>query len=407
VGWADATWDVGVRFGTVGATYSDAKYEITTYRTESYVSDSRKPEVAFGTSLTDDLARRDFTVNSMAVKLPSGEFVDPFNGLAHLDARLLCTPGTADESFSDDPLRMMRAARFTSQLGFEVSDDIVTSATSMADRISIVSAERVREELVRLVLGDNPRAGLALMVQTGLAEHVLPELPKLSLEIDEHHHHKDVYEHTLTVLEQAMQLEQTHQPVSSPDFVLRFAALMHDVGKPRTRRFESDGGVSFHHHEVVGAKMTRKRMQALRFSTDDTEAVSRLVELHLRFHGYGTGEWTDSAVRRYVRDAGDLLDRLHKLTRADCTTRNQRKAERLQRTYDQLEQRIALLAAQEELDSIRPELDGQQIMAILQIPAGPIVGEAYRFLLDLRLDRGPIGEELATEALHAWWNARK
>jgi len=245
------------------------------------------------------------------------------------------------------------------------------------------------------------------MVQTGLAEHVLPELPKLSLEIDEHHHHKDVYEHTLTVLEQAMQLEQTHQPVSSPDFVLRFAALMHDVGKPRTRRFESDGGVSFHHHEVVGAKMTRKRMQALRFSTDDTEAVSRLVELHLRFHGYGTGEWTDSAVRRYVRDAGDLLDRLHKLTRADCTTRNQRKAERLQRTYDQLEQRIALLAAQEELDSIRPELDGQQIMAILQIPAGPIVGEAYRFLLDLRLDRGPIGEELATEALHAWWNARK
>jgi poly(A) polymerase len=302
---------------------------------------------------------------------------------------------------------MMRAARFASQLGFAVSDDIVTSATSMAERISIVSAERVREELVRLVLGDNPRAGLALMVQTGLAEHVLPELPKLSLEIDEHHHHKDVYEHTLTVLEQAMQLEQTHEPVSSPDFVLRFAALMHDVGKPRTRRFESDGGVSFHHHEVVGAKMTRKRMQALRFSTDDTEAVSRLVELHLRFHGYGTGEWTDSAVRRYVRDAGDLLDRLHKLTRADCTTRNQRKAERLQRTYDQLEQRIALLAAQEELDSIRPELDGQQIMAILQIPAGPIVGEAYRFLLDLRLDRGPIGEELATEALHAWWNARK
>lgn len=245
------------------------------------------------------------------------------------------------------------------------------------------------------------------MVQTGLAEHVLPELPKLSLEIDEHHHHKDVYEHTLTVLEQAMQLEQAHEPTSSPDFILRFAALMHDVGKPRTRRFENDGGVSFHHHEVVGAKMTRKRMQALRFSTDDTEAVSRLVELHLRFHGYGTGEWTDSAVRRYVRDAGDLLDRLHKLTRADCTTRNQRKAERLQRTYDQLEERIALLAAQEELDAIRPELDGQQIMDILQIPAGPVVGEAYRFLLDLRLDRGPIGEALATEALHAWWNARK
>ena len=405
-GWATAVWDVGIAFGTVGATYGDVQYEITTYRTELYSDDSRKPEVAYGTSLEDDLLRRDFRVNAMAVRLPSREFVDPFDGLVDLDQRVLRTPGSPADSFGDDPLRMMRAARFISQLGFAVALDVVESATQMSDRIAIVSAERVREELVRLVLGREPREGLAFMVQTGLAAHVLPELPMLSLEIDEHHHHKDVYEHTLTVLEQAMVLENVHQPVSGPDFVLRFAALMHDVGKPRTRKFEADGGVSFHHHEVVGAKITRKRMQALRFSNDDIDAVARLVELHLRFHGYGTGEWTDSAVRRYVRDAGDLLDRLHKLTRADCTTRNRRKAERLQRTYDDLEQRIERLSAEEELASIRPELDGAQIMALLDIPAGPMVGEAYRFLLDVRLDRGPLGEELATEALSAWWAAR-
>ena len=405
-GWADAVWDVGIRFGTVGATYGDARYEITTYRTEQYVSDSRKPEVAFGTSLDDDLLRRDFTVNSMAVRLPEREFVDPFGGLRDLESEVLRTPGTPADSFSDDPLRMMRAARFVSQLGFAVDEAVIESARDMSERISIVSAERVREELVRLVMGQYPRAGLALMVETGLATHVLPELPALTLEVDEHHHHKDVYEHTLTVLEQAIELETSHDPVTGPDFVLRFAALMHDVGKPRTRRFEADGGVSFHHHEVVGAKITRKRMQALRFSTDDVEAVSRLVELHLRFHGYGSGEWTDSAVRRYVRDAGDLVDRLHKLTRADCTTRNRRKAERLQRTYDQLEQRIARLASEEELAAIRPELDGAQIMALLDIPPGPVVGEAYRFLLDVRLDRGPIGEEMAADALRAWWAAR-
>ena len=405
-GWADAIWDVGIRFGTVGATYGDARYEVTTYRTEQYASESRKPEVAFGDSLNDDLVRRDFTVNSMAVRLPEREFVDPFGGLDDLASRVLRTPGAPADSFSDDPLRMMRAARFVSQLGFEVDETVVQSAREMSDRITIVSAERVREELVRLVLGDNPRAGLALMVDTGLAGHVLPELPALTLEIDEHHHHKDVYEHTLTVLEQAIALESTHEPVTGPDFTLRFAALMHDVGKPRTRRFEPDGGVSFHHHEVVGAKITRKRMQALRFSTDEIDSVATLVELHLRFHGYGSGEWTDAAVRRYVRDAGDLLDRLHKLTRADCTTRNRRKAERLQRTYDQLEQRIARLASEEELAAIRPELDGQQIMALLDIPPGPLVGEAYRFLLDLRLDRGPIGEDLAADALRAWWGAR-
>jgi len=405
-GWADAVWDVGIRFGTIGASRATARYEITTYRTELYADDSRKPEVAFGTSLVDDLLRRDFTVNAMAVRLPSREFVDPFGGLDDLHDHVLRTPGAPDDSFSDDPLRMMRAARFVSQLQFILAPEVLASATAMVDRITIVSAERVREELVRLVMGRDPRSGLAVMVQTGLAAHVLPELPQLSLEIDEHHHHKDVYEHTLTVLEQAIALESTHEPITGPDFVLRFAALMHDVGKPRTRRFEADGAVSFHHHEVVGAKMTRKRMQALRFSNDETDDVSRLVELHLRFHGYGTGEWTDSAVRRYVRDSGDLLARLHKLTRADCTTRNVRKAERLQRTYEELERRITRLAAEEELASIRPELDGLQIMTLLDIPAGPAVGEAYRFLLDLRLDRGPIGEERAAEALRAWWAAR-
>jgi len=405
--WADSVWEVGVRFGTVGALHRGAQYEITTYRSESYDSDSRKPQVAFGTSLHDDLERRDFTVNAMAVRLATREFVDPFGGLGDLGDGVLRTPGLAVDSFSDDPLRMMRAARFVSQLGFEAVPEVIEAMTSMSERIDIVSAERVREELVRLVMGRYPRRGLALLVATGLADRVLPELPKLSLEIDEHHHHKDVYEHTLTVLEQAIELESTHEPVTGPDFVLRFAALMHDVGKPRTRKFESDGGVSFHHHEVVGAKMTRKRMQALRFSNDEIDAVSTLVELHLRFHGYGTGEWTDSAVRRYVRDAGDLLDRLHKLTRADCTTRNRRKAERLQRSYDDLEARIRRLAAEEEIAAIRPELDGAQIMAILNLPPGPVVGEAYRFLLDLRLDRGVLGEELATEALRAWWAARQ
>lgn len=405
-GWADAIWDVGIRFGTVGANYGDVRYEITTYRTESYASDSRKPEVAYGTSLDDDLFRRDFSINAMAVRLPTREFVDPFGGLGDVAANVLRTPGPPELSFSDDPLRMMRAARFVSQLGVDVAPSVVDSATAMSERITIVSAERVRDELVRLMLGADPRGGLGFMVRTGLADQVLPELPALALEIDEHHHHKDVYEHTLTVVEQAIALESTHEPTSGPDLVLRLAALMHDVGKPRTRRLEPDGGVSFHHHEVVGAKITRKRMQALRFSTDEIDQVSRLVELHLRFHGYGSGEWTDSAVRRYVRDAGDLLDRLHKLTRADCTTRNRKKAERLQRTYDDLERRIARLSAEEELASIRPELDGQQIMAILDLPPGPLVGEAYRFLLDLRLDRGVVGEEMATEALRAWWGAR-
>ena len=345
--------------------------------------------------------RRDFSVNAMAVRLPGTTFVDPLGGLTDLAQGVLRTPGTPEASFSDDPLRMMRAARFAAQLGFTVAPDVVAAMTAMAERITIVSAERVRDELVKLMLSPDPRAGLALLVDTGLAEQVLPELPRLRLEIDEHHRHKDVYEHTLTVVEQAIDLEP-----SGPDFVLRFAALMHDVGKPRTRRFEDGGGVSFHHHEVVGAKLTRRRMQALRFSNDVIDEVSGLVELHLRFHGYGTGEWTDSAVRRYVRDAGPLLDRLHVLTRADCTTRNRSKAAALAKAYDDLERRIARLAEEEELAAIRPDLDGTQIMAILDIPPGRLVGEAYRFLLELRLDRGPLPPEVAESELRAWYASR-
>jgi poly(A) polymerase len=405
-GWAEAIWDVGREFGTIAAQKSGLTLEITTYRSESYDPASRKPDVMFGDSLDGDLVRRDFTVNAMAFTLPDHTFVDPHGGLRDLAAKRLMTPGTPESSFDDDPLRMMRAARFAAQLGFTVDPAVVGAMTAMAERIAIVSAERVRDELVKLVLAPNPRIGLELLVDTGLADHVIPELGKMRLTADEHHRHKDVYEHSLTVLDQAVALETAHEPTSDPDFVLRFAALLHDIGKPKTRRFEGEGRVTFHHHEVVGAKMTTKRMKALRFSNDDIDAVSKLVELHLRFHGYGSGEWTDAAVRRYVRDAGDLLVRLHKLTRADCTTRNKRKAAALARTYDHLEERIAALQAQEELDAIRPALDGNAIMRILDIPAGREVGEAYRFLLDLRLDRGPMSEELAEEALRAWWAAR-
>ena len=403
-GWADAVWDVGREFGTLGLRKGDDQIEITTYRTDAYDPTSRKPQVAFGETLQGDLSRRDFTVNALALRLPSAEFVDEFGGLGDLAAGVLRTPVTPEQSFSDDPLRMMRAARFVAQLGFEADEATTAAMTAMADRIEIVSAERVRDELVKLVCGREPVAGLRLLVDTGLADHVLPELPALRLTADEHHRHKDVYEHSLTVLEQAVELE--HRLEQRPDFVVRFAALVHDIGKPRTRRFLDDGTVTFHHHDVVGAKMTRKRMKALRFSNEQIAQVSLLVELHLRFHGYGSGEWTDAAVRRYVRDAGDQLERLHILTRADCTTRNRRKAQRLQRTYDDLERRIEQLAAQEELDAIRPDLDGNQIQQLLGIGPGREVGEAYRFLLDLRLDRGPLGEDLAAEALRAWWSAR-
>jgi poly(A) polymerase len=404
-GWADAIWDMGRAFGTIGCRKGDWQVEITTYRSDKYDASSRKPAVDYGDSLTGDLGRRDFTINAMAVSLPGQGVEDPFGGLLDLAHGVLRTPGRPEDSFSDDPLRMMRAARFAAQLGFIVDPAVVSAMTEMAGRIEIVSAERVRDELVKLVDAPYPRRGLALMVSTGLAEHVLPELPALALERDEHHRHKDVYEHTLTVLEQTIDLED-RLPDGGPDFTARFAALMHDVGKPRTRRFNDDGTVTFHHHDVVGAKITRKRMRALRFSNDEIAAVSELVELHLRFHGYGTGEWTDSAVRRYVRDAGDQLERLHILTRADCTTRNKRKAEQLRRSYDDLEARIVRLSAEEEIAAIRPALDGNQIMEILGIGPGREVGQAYKYLLEIRLDEGPMTEDRAREALLAWWATR-
>src|SRR5262245_25714970 len=405
-GWADAVWTIGKEYGTIGCRKGDWVLEITTYRSDVYDGATRKPEVAYGHNLEGDLLRRDFTVNAMAVALPGLIFVDPFGGRSDLAAKILRTPGTPQRSFADDPLRMMRAARFSAQLGFDVDPAVVSAMTDMVDRIEIVSAERVRDELVKLVCTPSPRRGLDLLVSTGLADHVLPELPALRLEVDEHHRHKDVYEHSLTVLEQAIDLEP-RLGLDGPDFIVRFAALMHDIGKPRTRSFEPGGKVTFHHHDVVGAKMTRKRMRELRFSNDLIDDVSRLVELHLRFHGYGTGEWTDSAVRRYVRDAGDMLSRLHVLTRADCTTRNRRKAEALEAAYHHLEERIARLAEQEELDAIRPDLNGNQIMEILGIPPGREVGAAYDYLLDLRMEQGPLGEERAREALLDWWSARQ
>ena len=416
--WSKATWDMGRDFGTIGARAPKEAggwdVEITTYRSEAYDPDSRKPVVEYGDSLAGDLGRRDFTVNAMAVRLAGAEGVarqveDPYGGVIDLAHGVLRTPGTPEMSFSDDPLRMMRAARFAAQLGFSVDPAVVTAMTEMAGRISIISAERVRDELVKLVCAPEPRRGLALLVETGIADIVLPELPALRLEADEHHRHKDVYEHSLTVLEQAIDLEPrlaaAGLPVG-PDFISRFAALMHDVGKPRTRRFVEGGVVTFHHHDVVGAKIARKRMKALRFSNDEIDAVCQLIELHLRFHGYGSGEWTDAAVRRYVRDAGDQLDRLHILTRADCTTRNKRKADRLARTYDALEERIARLSEEEELAAMRPALNGDQIMALLGLAPGREVGEAYRYLLELRMDEGVLSEEDAAERLRAWWAAR-
>ncbi|WP_030905378.1 CCA tRNA nucleotidyltransferase [Streptomyces sp. NRRL F-5126] len=404
--WADAVWDVGIAFGTVGCR-KDARVgeveqsfqiEVTTYRSEAYDRTSRKPEVSYGDSIEQDLVRRDFTVNAMALALPEKEFIDPHGGLRDLAERVLRTPGTPEESFSDDPLRMLRAARFSAQLDFEVAPEVVAAMKEMADRIEIVSAERVRDELNKLLLSENPRKGLSLLVGSGLADRVLPELPALRLESDEHHRHKDVYDHSLIVLEQAIDLEE-----DGPDLVLRLAALLHDVGKPRTRRFESDGRVSFHHHEVVGAKLVKKRLTALKYANEMVKDVSRLVELHLRFHGYGAGEWTDSAVRRYVRDAGPLLSRLHKLTRSDCTTRNKRKAAALSRAYDGLEERIAQLQEKEELDSIRPDLNGNQIMEILGVGPGPAIGTAYAFLLEQRLENGPMGHDEAVAALKEWW----
>ncbi|MFE3441696.1 CCA tRNA nucleotidyltransferase [Nocardia sp. NPDC059180] len=404
-GWADHLWDTGgLAFGTVSASKADQQLEITTFRSDSYDRVTRNPEVTFGDTLEGDLVRRDFTVNAMAVKIAADgslEFVDPLGGLDALLEGLLDTPSTPQESFGDDPLRMLRAARFVSQLGFELHPRVSAAITEMAGEIERITAERVRTELDKLIAGAHPIDGINIMCETGLAQLVLPEVPAMKLEIDEHHQHKDVYWHSLTVLDQAIDQEE-----GDPDLVLRWAALLHDIGKPDTKRNEAGGGVSFHHHEVVGAKMVRKRMRALKYPKQFTEDVARLVFLHLRFHGYGKGQWTDSAVRRYVTDAGDLLPRLHKLVRADCTTRNKRRAAALRATYDDLEIRIARLQEQEDLDRVRPDLDGNAIMELLDLKPGPDVGKAWRFLKELRLDRGPLTRDDAEAALVEWWKTQ-
>ena len=401
---SSATWDIGREFGTIAAQIGEEKVEITTYRADSYDKTTRKPTVEFGDNLEDDLIRRDFTVNAMALRLPSRTFVDPHSGLRDLLLQTLRTPSKPEISFSDDPLRMMRGARFASQLGFEIDPETFDAMRDMAERIQIISAERVRDELCKLLLSDDPRPGLEALVDSGIAALVLPELPALKLEADEHHHHKDVYQHTLTVVMQAIDYEKDYG--LEKDLILRLAALLHDIGKPVTKRLEAGGAVSFHHHDVVGAKLAKKRMQELKFDNDTIKAVARLVELHLRFFGYSDQQWSDSAVRRYVRDSEDQLLRLHALTRADVTTRNKKKADRLSHAYDDLEQRIALLSEQEQLDSMRPELDGAQIMEILNITPGRVVGEAYAFLLEIRLDEGEIGFEEARKRLLSWWAAR-
>jgi poly(A) polymerase len=399
--WADAVWTVGIAFGTVGARRGSTLFEITTYRSEQYQASSRKPDVQYGHSLEEDLSRRDFTVNAMAARLPGYEFTDPFGGLEALKEKVLRTPGRPEDSFSDDPLRILRAARFAAKLGFTVAPEVRAAMTEQAGQLpGKVSVERIAGELTKLMLTPDPAAGIDLLVQTGVADQVLPEVPRLRMEADEHHRHKDVYKHSLTVLRQAIELEPDYG--LQGDLVVRLAALLHDIGKPNTRELLPDGRVAFHLHEMVGAKMAARRLKALRFPNDVIRDVSRLVELHLRFHGYGEGEWTDAAVRRYVRDAGPLLSRLHVLTRADCTTRNPAKAQRLARAYDGLEDRIAELSEQEELAQIRPELDGHEIMRILGLRPGPLVGQAYDYLLELRMAEGELGRERAIQALLRW-----
>jgi poly(A) polymerase len=415
-GWADATWTAGIAFGTVGLRQGSSTFEITTYRSERYQAGSRKPDVQYGRSLEEDLSRRDFTINAMAARLPGYELVDPFGGLDALKEKVLRTPGRPEDSFGDDPLRILRAARFAAKLGFTVADEVRAAMTAQAARLGIVSAERIAGELTKLMLTPDPALGIDLLVQTGVADQVLPEVSQLRMEADEHHRHKDVYQHSLTVLRQAIELEPRYG--LQADLTVRLAALLHDIGKPKTRELLPDGRVSFHLHEVIGAKLARRRLTALRFPNDVINDVSKLIELHLRFHGYGEGArsdrggsggssppepaWTDAAVRRYVRDAGPLLTRLHVLTRADCTTRNQAKAQRLARAYNGLEQRIAELGEREELGKIRPELDGHEIMRILGLSPGPMVGRAYEFLLELRITRGLIGREQAIQELLGW-----
>lgn len=396
-GWAEAVWETGREFGTIGVQRDGLRLEITTFRAEAYDQVSRNPVVQYGTSLTEDLKRRDFTVNAMAVSVPDHRFTDPHGGLADLATKVVRTPSAPEESFRDDPLRMLRAARFAAQLRFAVHPDVRAAMTRMAADLDRITAERIRDEFTKLLCGADPIAGLRLLVDSGLAERFLPELTGLKLEIDEHAQHKDVYEHTLTVVRNAVSYEE-----DGCDFVLRMAALMHDVGKPATKAVGPDGRVSFHHHEVVGARMTKARMKALRFPKETTTKVTALVALHLRFYGYGRGEWTDSAVRRYVTDAGDQLARLHKLTRSDCTTRNRRKAAQLAADYDALEERIARIAADEDLARVRPDLDGNAIMKLLGVPPGPVVGLAWKHLKELRLERGPLGRDEAEAELLRW-----
>jgi poly(A) polymerase len=404
-GWAEHVWDTGIAFGTVAGKLGETTVEVTTYRSDVYEKDSRKPDVSYGENIEGDLSRRDFRVNSMALELTGATpvFIDPFDGLSDLTKRILQTPGRPEDSFSDDPLRMLRAARFASQLDFEIAPNVLAAMKEIAPRLSIISAERIRDELSKILMSQNPRLGITILVDTTLADIVLPEIPKLRLEVDEHHHHKDVYEHSITVLEQAIEHEDR---LGGPNLVIRLAALLHDIGKPKTRNLIEGGGVSFHHHEVVGARLAKKRLQELRFDGHTVEAVETLIALHLRFHGYGDGDWSDSAVRRYVRDAGELLTHLHVLTRADCTTRNKAKAARLAATYESLEARIAVLMEQEELSKIRPDLDGAQVMEILNLKPSRAVGQAMDFLMELRLERGQLGVEVATQELLKWWNSK-
>ncbi|MDA4894854.1 CCA tRNA nucleotidyltransferase [Streptomyces sp. MS2A] len=401
-----AQWDIGREFGTIGARVQGEQVEITTYRADSYDGTTRKPAVEFGDTIEGDLVRRDFTVNAMALRVPAVTLVDPTGGVEDLVAGVLRTPSDPEVSFGDDPLRMLRAARFCAQLGFDIEEGTLAAVARLRESLRIVSPERIQSELMRLLQTDDPVRGIRVLVDTGLIEEFLPEVPALRLEVDEHHHHKDVYEHSLTALNQAIALERSRHPGAPADATLRLAVLLHDIGKPRTRKLEPGGAVTFHHHDVVGARMARKRLQALRFDKETTDAVAALIELHLRFFGYAEGAWTDSAVRRYVRDAGAQLERLHILTRADVTTRNRRKAARLAAAYDDIEARIVALREQEELDAIRPELDGNDIQRILGIAPGREVGEAYRFLLDLRLDEGVVGPEEAEKRLREWWAAR-
>jgi poly(A) polymerase len=404
--WATAVWLTGAAFGTVSCQRESAdrpvrKIEITTYRSDVYEPGSRHPQVTFGESIEDDLARRDLTVNAMALRVPDATFIDPHAGLADLHHRRLRTPIDPHTSFGDDPLRMVRLARFAAVLDAEVEDATLRAATEMAEEVASVSAERVRDELVKLIEAPRPRRGITLLLRTGLAEHVLPELVELRDCVDPVHRHKDVYLHTLAVVENAMALE-----TDGPDVVLRLAALLHDVGKPDTKELHDDGSVSFHHHDVVGARMTRHRMRELRFDKHTIKDVSELVRMHLRFHTYKQG-WTDAAVRRYVSDAGHLYDRLNALTRADVTTGNARRAAQIQRRVDELEERVEHLREQEELDAMRPAVDGNNIRRHLGVPPGPVVGEAWQHLLSLRMDRGPMDADEALAALDAWWEDKQ